>query len=328
MKELLLLLAHYPYDKKDRDILSVLLSEINDWELFVKLVNDHGIIALAAHNIKEAQLEKMIPEKSMGILDNGLLQSIVRNAWLMDRWKEVNEILKNAGLKHILLKGMALEHTIYEARGLRQMGDTDILMKRDEALKAWSILQNCGFKPLMPKSAFHLKMITHYGKHLPTLVKNDYAVEIHTRLFDETIDDQELYGRIFSDSVEIEVREEKAYILPENIHLKYLNKHHTRHQEEGNCQIRTYTDIKMLDPDNHLEFPDNFLYEPDQSYKHNFLKASYRRAVASVPPKYRLRFLAGDIFPSVKWMKKRYGCCTIMAFLRYPQRLGKLLWLV
>jgi hypothetical protein len=34
----------------------MLLGEVSDWHTLVKLINAHGIIALAAYNIKEAGL--------------------------------------------------------------------------------------------------------------------------------------------------------------------------------------------------------------------------------------------------------------------------------
>ena len=92
MRDLLLLLCQYPYDAKNRETLSKLIGEVQDWNEMVKLINAHGIIALAAYNIKEAGLEKQIPGDAMAFLENGYMQSIVRNAWLTERWKEVNSI--------------------------------------------------------------------------------------------------------------------------------------------------------------------------------------------------------------------------------------------
>ncbi|MDX9904842.1 MAG: nucleotidyltransferase family protein, partial [Bacteroidales bacterium] len=43
----------------------------------------------------------------------------------------------------------------------------------------------------------------------------------------------------------------------------------------------------------------------------------------------RLIFIAGDLFPSVEFMKRRYGCRTgLKSLLFYPHRLGKLLWVL
>jgi ribosomal protein L12E/L44/L45/RPP1/RPP2 len=44
--------------------------------------------------------------------------------------------------------------------------------------------------------------------------------------------------------------------------------------------------------------------------------------------KKKLILIAGDIFPSIGFMKRRYGSrSTLSALLRYPHRLGKLIWI-
>src|SRR5450759_870961 len=146
MRELLILLCRYPFDETNRETLSKLIKEVTEWDKMVKLINAHGIIALAAYNIKESGLQKEVPEEIMAILENGYRRNLVRNAWLTERWKEVNSILCNAGIQHILLKGMALEHTLYDSKGLRQMSDNDILIIHDDSFKAWHLLQKEGFK--------------------------------------------------------------------------------------------------------------------------------------------------------------------------------------
>ena len=327
MKELLLLLCRYPYDKTNRETLSKLISQVQDWNMMVELINAHGIIALAAYNIKEAGLENEVTQDAMTILENGYRQSMVRNTWLTERWKEVNTILCNAGIKHILLKGMALEYTVYGAKGLRQMNDNDILIKREEATEAWYLLQNEGFTYKTPKSPLHLKIMKDISHHLPALYRDGYSLEIHTKLFDNKILIEKGYPDLFEKSVEISADNKKAFILPQEIHLDYLIKHFEQHAGAGECQIRTYADILMLSKGNHPAFPEQFILNPDQRGSSVFKKPAYRARVNFIDPKYRLLFILGDLFPSPKWMKERYRCRGIKVFLYYPHRLGKLWWL-
>ena len=327
MKDILLLLSHYPSSENTRDQLTQLLLEVRDWPSFVNLINSHGIIALAAYNIKAAQLEPSVPHDAMTILENGYRKSMIRNLWLAERWKEVNSILEAAGIKHILLKGMALEHTIYESKGLRQMTDTDILIKREEAERAWELLQKNGFKTGLQKSSLHRKILMEYAQHLPTLYKDGYILEIHVRLFDEIKSDLKSYNEIFDQAPEIRIGQNIAFLLPEDIQIKYLVKHFNRHALAGECQLRLYTDIKMLDPQNSLEFPDDFIPDPVQRYKIQNKKAIYRENIRTVPAAYRLRFIAGDLLPSISWMKSRYNCSALKTIIYYPHRLGKIIWL-
>ena len=328
MKDLLFLLCNYPFEEKKREPLTKLIREVQDWHKMVELINAHGIIVLAAYNIKECGLEKDIPEDAMATLENGYMQSVVRNAWLTERWKEVNTILCNAGIKHILLKGMALEHTLYGSKGLRQMNDTDILLKHDDALEAWHLLQEYGYSHELIKSGLYKKILADIGKHLPTLYKNGYAIEIHHKLFDNKTTGEKEYVNPVDSAVEILIGDTKAWILSKEIQMMHLTDHFNRHAMEGEVQIRQYADIILLDKTSKVIMPETFIINPQQQDDPRYRKAAYRKAVGSVAIKYRLRYLAGDIFPSVKWMKERYGCSGMKVMLYYPHRLGKLLWLV
>jgi hypothetical protein len=327
MKDLLLLLCQYPFKEHNRDLLSKLIDEVQNWHKLVELINAHGIIALAAYNIKESGLERNVPQDSMAILENGLMKSIARNTWLTERWKEVNTLLCEANIKPILLKGMALEHTLYGSRGLRQMNDNDILIKPGESVKAWELLQKNGFMAEPLKSPLFKKMIFDYGQHLPAIYKNGYALEIHTTLFDRSIPDESNYEDPFSDAIEITIKNTKVLILSKEMQSKYLMHHFVHHTFSGDCQLRLYTDIKLLDDSSLLKFPDRFISDPMQGTKKEYRKPAYKARIRSINPKYRLRFLIGDTFPTMKWMKERYKCNTFKALITYPLRIGKLKWL-
>jgi hypothetical protein len=328
LKELLLLLCRYPFEETNKETLSNLVAEVHDWHKMVELINAHGIIALAAYNIREAGLEKILPEDAMAALDNGRMQSMIRNTWLTERWKEVNTILTNAGIKFVLLKGMALEHTLYGAKGLRQMTDTDILVRSEDSLKVWYLLQQKGFSQGMIKSPLFKRIIGNIGEHLPPLYKNGYAIEIHHRLYDPRLSDGNNFYNPIDDIEEILIGDTKAWVLTKKAQLVHLINHFEKHAFGGDQQLRLYADIILLGKTIKIEIPDDFILNPQQNNKLKFLKAGYKAGVISVPSKYRLRFIFGDIFPSVKWMKKRYKCGTLKAVLHYPIRVGKLLWLL
>jgi hypothetical protein len=328
LKEFLLLLCRYPFDVENRDTLSRLIGEVLDWPKMVNLINAHGIIALADYNIREAGLEKTVPQDAMAILENGRMQSMIRNTWLTERWKEVNTILSNAGIKHVLLKGMALEHTLYGAKGLRQMNDNDILVKHEDFLKAWYLLQQEGFSQGLIKSPLFKRIIGNIGEHLPPLYKNGYAIEIHYRLYDPRLSDGKNFYNPIDDSEEIIIGDTKAWVLTKKAQLVHLVTHFEKHALGGDQQLRLYVDIILLDKTIKIEIPDDFILNPQQNNKLKFLKAGYKAGVISVPSKYRLRFVFGDIFPSVKWMKSRYKCSAFKAILHYPPRVGKVLWLI
>jgi hypothetical protein len=328
LKKLLLLLCRYPFEEADKETLAFLISEVSDWSRMVALINAHGIIALAAYNIREAGLEKLLPADAMAALDNGRMQSMVRNTWLSENWKEVNTILTEAGIKHVLLKGMALEHTLYGAKGLRQMTDNDILIKREDSLKAWCLLQEKGFTRGLIKSAKFNRIIINIGEHLPPLYKNGYAIEIHHRIYDPGHANGKYFYNPIDETEETFIGDTKAWVLNKKAQLEHLINHFERHSLGGDQQLRLYADIVLLDKTAKIEIFDDFILNPQQNSKVKYIKASYKAGLNSIPVKYRFRFIIGDIFPSVTWMKNRYECNTLKAILHYPPRIGKLLWLM
>ncbi len=325
---LLLSLCRLEFDSMQIAAAGEYVRQVTDWTYFTRLANEHGIIALAAYNIKKCGLQEELPQDAITVLENGYIKSLTRNTWLTERWKEVNTILCTAGIKHILLKGMALEHTIYGSGGLRQMNDNDILIKREEAIEAWYLLQKNGFTYDILKSPLHLKIMKDLSHHHPALHKEGYSLEIHTNLFDHKTT-KELGGPdFFAKAVEITIDNKKGLILPPEIHLKYLIRHFERHKLSGESQLRLYADLLILNRGNPVEFPEQFILNPDQKEKTEFRKAAYRAKVNFIDPKFRLLYVLGDLFPSLKWMKERYRCGSMKAVMYYSHRLGKLWWLM
>jgi hypothetical protein len=326
-EKLLLFLCRLEFTYEQKEEISILIKEIKDWDYFVRLANEHGIIALVSYNIHEVGLAEMIPSAQMKRLDNGRMQSMVRNAWLTERWKEVNTILTGAGIKHILLKGMALEHTVYGARGLRQMNDADILVKKGYVMKAWLLLQEHGFESDMIKSALHRKIITENGKHMPTLRKEGYPVEIHHRLFYDA-EKNEILNKAIDNAVAIEIEGTRAFVLSDHIHLEFLKKHYEDHMAFEGSQLRLWLDMELISPGSAPPLTKVFLSAPHKSATFRQRKEYYRIHYFALPNYVRFRYLSGDIFPSLKWMRERYNCGNLRALLHYPERIGKLLWLL
>jgi hypothetical protein len=326
-EKLVFSLCRLEFDDILKNDIRELMSESRDWGRFIQLVTDHGITALAARNIHHLELNGQMPAEIMKLLDGGRMQNMIRNTWLAGRWKEVNTILSQAGIRHVLLKGMALEHTVYRSAGLRQMNDVDILVKKDEIVKAWLLLKAHGFISDMIKSPLYRRIITETGKHMPTLRKDGFPVELHHRLF-MSPERNKLLDSAIDNAVEIKLEGSPAYIPGNDIHLEFLKSHFEDHRSAGGIQLRLWLDMELLSPGSAPEFTAEMLKNPNRPPCLLQRKEYFRKYYYSMPRSVRPRFLAGDIFPSLKWMKKRHNCSSVKALMLYPRRLGKLLWLV
>lgn len=326
-EKLLLALCRLDFSVQEKAEVADRLKQVSDWDRFLKLANEHGVIALEAYNIRELGISDLVPEKIIEVLDNARMKTLMRNTWQTQQWKEVNRILSGAGIKHVLLKGMALEHTVYRSLGLRQMTDTDILVKKSDALNAWHLLQQHGFVSEPLKSPLHRKIIMDLGKHLPSLIKESYQVEIHHRLFREK-EKNELLDEAIDDAIPVQVGELTTYILEKDLHLEYLRQHNEYHLTAAGSQLKLYLDFHLLDPDKEVILPPGFISNPRKEGSKSNRRNIFRDVFYSMPASSRLRLLTGEVFPSLNWMKTRHNCGTIKALLLYPRRIGKLFWVL
>ena len=92
--------------------------------------------------------------------------------------------LAAAGIDTIVLKGVALAHTVYDTIALRPMIDVDLLVRRDDALAALDVLRECGYRPdrdeIMPAAllAYENELFLRKRDRL------EWHLELHWSLFD------------------------------------------------------------------------------------------------------------------------------------------------
>lgn len=359
-------------------MLTALAENISDWKYFVSLADEHGVAALVYSNLEKLDFLGYLPKENADHLHNALLVNLHRNTYNADGVHKVLRILSGEKLKIVLLKGMALELSVYGNAGLRQMTDVDVLMTKEDCLKARKILMDNGFRSLPVKSLFHKAIIADTGKHLPTLIMNDFAFELHHELFGAG--NNILTRMLYDTSREYDINGDRTYLPEAQIFFLYLVKHLYLHEMNNESQLRLYTDLVVLiekyrdeiinfdlleyavlagmeevlawrlEPLRDLwgiSFPDwlnefiNKWYNPDSINRFvSFLKSPknnpppdqaklYRHHVGEIPGLHRkLLFVLGDLFPTIEFMKKRYGCGTWKTLLYYPLRWGKVWYLI
>jgi hypothetical protein len=378
-EELLLLgLSRLNFTKEHREKLFVLVRNIAGWDYFISLAGQHGISALVLNNLEALGLTGHLPSEQLSKLRSAHLLSISRNAFHISSSEELLSILNSEGIKTVLLKGLALELTVYGNKGLRQMTDVDILIDRKDYLKAQKVLMEKGYDSTPVKSGFHRSIIAWTGKHLPSLMKNGTSIDIHLELFPGKKND--LTAMVLDNSSAIMIDREKVFIPPPQLFFLFLVRHLHQHELNNESQLRLYADLVVMMENyfdeiinyNLLElasragiskilawkleqlrdlwgisFPgwtDEFIdrwFSPDSINRFVFFLKSpkdnkpekpgyvYRRTIMEIPGLHRkMLFILGDLFPTIKFMKERYGVKTTPgAVILYPLRLGKLFWL-
>jgi hypothetical protein len=318
-------------------------------------------------------------------------------AYITNAAAEVVDILENKGIRVLLLKGLALEHTVYGSRGLRQMSDADLLVAPDDALRARDILAGAGFASMPMKSWLYRFISLDLGNHLPEMHRGGISVDLHYRLFGT--EGGEMVSRAISEAEEISAGGKTFHVLPPVSAFLGLVSHIYKHDVKGEFQLRLYTDIylllkkhgsaiinndlmaaaeqagipsevrvvmtvmeqawglkvpgevdalpgKMKSRTGEMEYlppemqalpgeeqgkADRFMHDlmyPGQITPESQHEMFTRNLNSMKGFRKKLIFIAGDVFPSVDFMKRRYGCqSTLSALMHYPHRLGKLIWI-
>ena len=241
---LLLLLSRIDFNPAQKDHAKEEIQSYSEWKLFAGLAVRHGVAALAWQNISDLGLAGSVPETEKTLLEGLRFKSIARVSWITEAAAGVTAMLEKEGIKVVLLKGLALEHTVYGSKGLRQMSDADLLVAPSDALKARDILVREGFSSMPLKSPLYRNIILDLGNHLPELHRGGISVDLHYRLFGP--EGGEMVARAIEESEIIVSGDRHFRVLPPMISFLALVSHIYKHEIKGEFQLRLWTDIYLL----------------------------------------------------------------------------------
>jgi hypothetical protein len=243
-EQLLVGLCRLQFTEEQLINIGTLIDRVTDWEYFRNLCNKHGIAAMVWHNLENNHLQHSIPEEVASFLRGALLRNLSRNIFNTESTAEALGLLNREKIKTVILKGLALENTIYGNIGLRQMSDVDILINRKDCLRAREVLLNAGYISLPVKSFLHGVILPYYGKHLPSLLKNGASLEIHHELFGRR--NHYLTKVLYDTSHKTELKGERTWFPEPQIFFLYLVKHLSVHEMNNESQLRLYADLVIL----------------------------------------------------------------------------------
>lgn len=241
---LLLLLSRTEFSGEERHKINAVFESFSPWQLFASLAVRHGVAALVWQNISDLGLAARMPETERTLLEGLRFKSIARVAWISEAAAMVTSLLEQEGVRVVLLKGLALEHTVYGSRGLRQMSDADLLVAPADALRARDILVREGFRSMPLKSPLYRHIILDLGNHLPELHRGGVSVDLHYRLFGP--EGEAMIARAISESEPVAAGREHFRVLPPVIAFLALVGHIWKHEVKGEFQLRLWVDIYLL----------------------------------------------------------------------------------
>jgi hypothetical protein len=159
--------------------LETLLAQGPDWDKLLALANRHGVMPLLYHSISQS-CPQAVPQEWLARLRLKYMQNAARNLRMTLELLRILDVLKEAGIRALPLKGPVLAETVYGDIALRQFTDLDVLVAPDDLQKALHVMAAQGYRCLEDlserKRASFLGMMHHY--HL-SHEKSATTVELH-----------------------------------------------------------------------------------------------------------------------------------------------------
>lgn len=140
-----------------------------------------GLAGLIQHAITERNLEFTSANRNK--LAESAAQIAARNLHLRHHLERVAKRLNNAGIDAMVLKGMALNHLIYDRLDLRPMTDIDLLFRTDEIAPACRALKEAGCvdgETLLREDFFPR---FYYEREFRPVDAPNVKFDVHARLF-------------------------------------------------------------------------------------------------------------------------------------------------
>lgn len=197
----------------ERRISELLSLEIN-WARLLRMARRHRIVPLLYLNLKTLRTTA-IPATIFAELRLQFLSNAARNLQLSDELMKLISALERQNIPAIPFKGLALASEVYGDVSYRDAGDLDLLVHRQDIVRAVNLVESLGHRPIFPTStpreAAYLRTLTptrrqayllaHSEHHLVRedgLVNVDLHWAIALREFSVPIDTDGIWRRTSS----------------------------------------------------------------------------------------------------------------------------------
>lgn len=184
------LLCYCALARPDKDIIeqikSLLQQDIN-WTSLIQLSIAHAVMPLLYQNLK-AICPESIPEYVLNQLKTSFHLNAIRNLNLTHELSRLLELLEANNIAAIPFKGPTLSILAYGNLSLRQFGDLDILVHKQNFLKARNLLLSDGYQRgtrpqgLTDTETQDLAIMHHSGEYPLCHPNGLVSIDLHGRL--------------------------------------------------------------------------------------------------------------------------------------------------
>jgi hypothetical protein len=145
--DLLLCCARTRIDPKALDRLSALLRRDVDWEGVMHAAGIHGVLPLLYHSLYR-NFPDLVPEATLNKLKQSFRFNVQHSFLLTAELLRLLDLFAIHRISAIPFKGPVLAASVYGDLSLRQFGDLDVLVDKEDVDRAGSLLISQGYRSL------------------------------------------------------------------------------------------------------------------------------------------------------------------------------------
>ena len=158
------------------------LAQGPDWDRLLRLANRHGVMPLLYRSISK-NCPQAVPQEWLRRLMLQYMQNAARNMKMTGELLRILDLFEENGIAAIPFKGPALAEQIYGDVTLRMFADLDIIVQKDDVLRAKNILLLEGYCPEFQLNEEQEKTLLRFNCEYNFHHKaRRVSVEVHWRL--------------------------------------------------------------------------------------------------------------------------------------------------
>jgi Uncharacterised nucleotidyltransferase len=160
--ELLRCVARRSLDEALIERLRGLAQQDVNWDYLITLASDHGLLPLLGTHVI-AHCQDIVPSPILDRLKKELFSNRQSNLYLLRELLRILKLFRAEGIKVLSFKGPILGEIVYGDLGLRQAGDLDLLIAKNDFSRAGELLRSAGY--LMEPQLTAAQLMSHLSFH-------------------------------------------------------------------------------------------------------------------------------------------------------------------
>src|SRR5262245_20468525 len=175
--ELLLCCARTSIHSRALERLRTLVCQDLDWQRLIRLAGSHGVLPLLYRSLSRNSSDA-VPKVVLDQLKETSQSNALHGLWLTAELLRLLDFFADHGIHVIPFKGPVLAASVYKDLSLRQFSDLDLLVNRDDIVKAAGLLASQGYQPITSEQDLDPDDVAYLEPRLYTFVNRDRATSV------------------------------------------------------------------------------------------------------------------------------------------------------